>query len=64
MALSMNALKKTQLLSIGVIINSVAAMALTRSFAVLVVAATALGVMSGVLDSLGNRYQTAIRDRL
>ncbi len=41
---------------------TVAALALTRSFAVLVVAATALGLVSGVLDSLGNRYQTAVRD--
>lgn len=42
--------------------GSVATLAITRSFAVLVAAATALGLVSGVLDSLGNRYQTAIRD--
>ncbi|QYG92175.1 MFS transporter [Iamia sp. SCSIO 61187] len=37
-------------------------MATTRSFAVLGVAATAVGLASGTLDSLGNRYQTAVRD--
>lgn len=37
------------------------AIALTRSYVALVVAATAVGLASGVLDSLGNRYQTAVR---
>ncbi|HEU5151488.1 MAG TPA: MFS transporter [Iamia sp.] len=36
--------------------------ATTRSYAVLVVAATGVGLASGMLDSLGNRYQTAVRD--
>jgi fucose permease len=36
--------------------------AATRSYAVLVAAATAVGLASGALDSLGNRYQTAVRD--
>ncbi len=36
--------------------------ALTGSYAVLVGAATAVGLASGVLDSLGNRYQTVVRD--
>lgn len=36
--------------------------AATRSYVVLVAAATAVGLASGVLDSLGNRYQTAVRD--
>jgi hypothetical protein len=42
--------------------GAVATMALTRSFVVLVAAATAVGLVSGTLDSLGNRYQTAVRD--
>jgi fucose permease len=36
--------------------------ATTREYAVLVVAATVIGLASGMLDSLGNRYQTAVRD--
>jgi len=36
--------------------------ATTGSYAVLVAAATAVGLASGALDSLGNRYQTAVRD--
>lgn len=36
--------------------------ATTGGYAVLVGAATAVGLASGVLDSLGNRYQTAVRD--
>lgn len=35
---------------------------LTRSFAVLVAAFAVLGLLSGGLDSLGNRYQTVVRD--
>lgn len=37
-------------------------LALTGSYTVLVAAATAVGLASGVLDSLGNRYQTAVRE--
>lgn len=35
--------------------------ALTSSFPVLVVAVTVVGLASGALDSLGNRYQTVVR---
>ena len=35
--------------------------ALTRSFPVLVVAFTAIGLTSGCLDALGNRFQTVVR---
>lgn len=41
---------------------SCAAVALTRSFAVLVAAFAAIGLLTGTLDSLGNRYQTVVRD--
>jgi len=37
-------------------------MATTGTYVVLVAAATTVGLASGVLDSLGNRYQTAVRD--
>lgn len=38
------------------------ATALTRSFPVLVVTFALIGLSSGALDSLGNRYQTVVRD--
>lgn len=40
---------------------SCAVVALTRSFPVLVVAFTAIGLTSGCLDALGNRFQTVVR---
>lgn len=36
--------------------------ALNRSFAVLVVAFTVIGLVSGCLDALGNRFQTVVRN--
>jgi fucose permease len=41
---------------------SCAAVAITRSFAVLVVAMALIGLLTGCLDSLGNRYQSVVRD--
>jgi fucose permease len=41
---------------------SCVAVALTRSFAVLVVAMALVGLLTGCLDSLGNRYQSVVRD--
>lgn len=41
---------------------SCAAVAITRSFEVLVVAMALIGVLTGCLDSLGNRYQSVVRD--
>ncbi len=38
-----------------------AVVAVTRSFPVLVVAFTAIGLVSGCLDALGNRFQTVVR---
>lgn len=38
-----------------------AVVALTRTFAVLVVAFTIIGLVSGCLDALGNRFQTVVR---
>lgn len=42
--------------------TSCAVVGVTRSFPVLVVAFAAVGLLTGCLDSLGNRYQTVVRD--
>jgi fucose permease len=39
-----------------------AVVGLSSSYAVLVVAMAAIGALSGCLDSIGNRYQTVVRD--
>lgn len=41
---------------------AVASVAVVRSYAALVVAFAAIGLLSGCLDSLGNRYQSVVRD--
>lgn len=41
--------------------TSAAVVAVTRSFPVLVVAFTCIGLASGCLDALGNRFQTVVR---
>jgi fucose permease len=41
---------------------SCAAVAITRSFEVLVVAMALIGLFTGCLDSLGNRFQSVVRD--
>ncbi len=48
--------------SLGVVLSAACAVvALTRSFPVLVVAFTIIGLASGCLDALGNRFQTVVR---
>ncbi|MCB0958237.1 MAG: MFS transporter [Acidimicrobiales bacterium] len=51
----------TSALLAGVAVSGIA-IATTRSYAVLVGAMTALGLLTGAADSLGNRYQSVIRD--
>jgi fucose permease len=45
----------------GLLAACCAAVAVTRSYPVLAVAFTLVGTTSGVLDALGNRYQTVVR---